>query len=151
MGQVYIKPNVPQQFAVSSSASDQAIGVVLPFGKSDSGVYFKQSYTTIDQAKSNIQNLILTMTGERIMHPSLGSGIWNMIFEPMTTSDELSLQLGSIIRESIATWIPYVNIDTLTITTDDPSNSVGIHMDISLKNDPQTKDSMDLSISKGDI
>jgi len=148
---VYIKPNIPQQFAVSQSVSDQAIGVVLPFGKSNSGIYFKQSYTTIDQAKSNIQNLILTMIGERIMHPSLGSGIWNIIFEPMATSDELSIQLDSLIRESIAQWLPYISIDSLTVTSDDANNAVNIAMTISLKNDPQTKSTMELSISKGDI
>lgn len=151
MGQVFIKSNIPQQFAVSQSISDQAIGVVLPFGKADNGVYFKQSFTTIDQAKSNIQNLILTIRGERIMHPTLGSGIWNTIFEPMTTGDELSIQLDSLIRESVAQWLPYINIDTLTVTFDGANNLVNIAMTISLKNDPQTKDTLELSISKGDI
>jgi len=139
-----------KQFAFSSSRQDNAIGVVLPFGKSDDGIFFKQSFTTIEQAKSNIKNLILTMRGERIMHPTLGSGLWSLIMEPMV-GDEFTDQIKTTIRENVKVWLPYINIDNLVVTINDANNSVTIGMDISLKNDPQTKDTMNFSISKGDF
>ena len=142
--------NPGTQFAVSSSRPDNAIGIVLPLGKSEDGVFFKQSFTTLDAAKSNIKNLILTMRGERLMHPTLGSSIWNVIMEPMQ-DDTFQESINVTIRETVKTWIPYINIDTLDITTNDENNSVEIAMTISLKNDPQTSSTLYLSISKGDI
>jgi len=138
------------QYAFSSSRQDQGIGIVLPIGKSNDGGFFKQSFTTIEAVKSNIKNLILTARGERIMHPTLGSGLWNLIFEPMQ-GDEFSEQVKSTIRENVRVWLPYVSIDKLEVTTDDSNNAVIINMDLSLKNDPQTRDTLYFSISKGDI
>ena len=138
------------QFAVSSSRQDTGVGIVLPLGKSEDGVFFKQSYTTLEAAKSNIKNLILTMQGERIMHPTLGSGLWRLIMEPMQ-GDDFTEQVKSTIRENVTVWLPYLNIDELIVTVNNANNAVEISMDISLKNDPQTKETVYFSISKGDI
>ena len=139
-----------KQFAHSSSRQDNAIGIVLPIGNAADGSFFKQSFTTIEQAKSNIKNLILTMRGERIMHPTFGSGLWNLIMEPMV-GDEFTTQIKTTIRENVKVWLPYISIDNLNIEINVHNNAVEIGMDISLKNDPQTKDTMNFSISKGDI
>ncbi len=138
------------QGAVSASRQDNAIGIVLPLGKSEDGVFFKQSYTTLEAAKSNIKNLVLTMRGERIMHPTLGSGLWSLIMEPMQGND-FDEQVKNTIKENVKVWLPYINIDKLVVTINDSNNAVEIGMDISLKNDPQTKETVYFSISKGDI
>ena len=44
-----------------------AIGVSLPFSKP-----FTSTYTTKDQIKSNLVNLLLTEVGERVMNPNFG-------------------------------------------------------------------------------
>ena len=151
MSVIYTEKGQPgQQFAVSSSRQDNAIGIVLPIGKAEDGGFFKQSFTTIDQAKSNIKNLILTMRGERIMHPTLGSGLWNLIMEPMTGDDFIE-SIKTTIRENVKVWLPYISIDTLEVTVNNDNNAIEIAMDISLKNDPETKDTINFSISKGDI
>jgi len=139
-----------KQFAVSSSRLDNAVGIVLPIGKATDGVFFKQSYTTLEQAKSNIKNLILTTRGERLMHPTLGSGLWNLIFEPMQ-GDDFAEQVKTTIRENVNIWLPYISLDRLVVTVNNENNSVVIGMDISLKNDPQTKDTIYFSISTGDL
>jgi phage baseplate assembly protein W len=138
------------QFAVSSSRQDNGIGVVLPIGKSADGMFFKQSYTTIDAAKSNIKNLILTMRGERIMHPTLGSGLWSLIFEPMQGEGAEDAVKQTII-ENVRVWLPYISIDKLEVVFKEDNNAVEILMELSLKNDPQTKDTLYLNISKGDL
>ena len=55
-----------------------AIGVTLPFNGS---AVFNQSFTTKEQVKSNLINLLLTTPGERLMNPTFGVGIRNLLFE----------------------------------------------------------------------
>ena len=51
------------------------VGVTLPFGKAN-GV-FNQSFTTEEQATSNLKLLLLTIKGERPFQPNFGS--WSII------------------------------------------------------------------------
>jgi len=150
MAIVFTSKDVPsRQFAVTASNSDAGIGVDMPIGKSDSGIFFKQTYTTLTAAKANIKNLILTSRGERVMHPSLGTGLWNLIMEPMENS-ELEHAIDTTIRENVKMWLPYIDISELHVTPDYDNNTVDIGMTISLKNDPQAKETIYFSISKGD-
>ena len=55
-----------------------AIGVVFPF---NGNAIFNSSYTTQDQAKSNLINVLLTEPGERIMEPNFGVGLKRLLFE----------------------------------------------------------------------
>ena len=55
-----------------------AIGVALPFNAP--GV-FKSTYTTKDQIKSNLVNLLLTSVGERVMNPNFGCELKRFVFE----------------------------------------------------------------------
>ena len=51
---------------------DISVGVTLPFDGDQLGGY-NLSKTTLQQASSNIKNLLLTMKGERPMQPTFGS------------------------------------------------------------------------------
>ena len=55
-----------------------AVGVTFPF---DGPAVFNSSYTTKEQVKSNLINLLLTTPGERLMNPTFGVGIRNLLFE----------------------------------------------------------------------
>ena len=55
-----------------------AVGVTLPF---DGPAVFNSSFTTKEQVKSNLINLLLTTPGERLMNPTFGVGIRNLLFE----------------------------------------------------------------------
>ena len=59
-----------------------AIGVSLPFNKP-----FNSTYSTKDQIKSNLINLILTTRGERVMNPLFGTGLRDFLFEGITTTN----------------------------------------------------------------
>ena len=50
---------------------------------SNTGGAFAVNYTTLNQAKSNLINLILTKKGERLMQPEFGCDIWRILFEPI--------------------------------------------------------------------
>ena len=84
-----------------------AIGVTLPFNGS---AIFNQSFTTKEQVKSNLINLILTIPGERIMNPDFGIGIRDLIFEQVVDAESLK---GQII-DSAARYVPEIEILDLT-------------------------------------
>ena len=54
-----------------------AIGVMLPLGGAP---IFKSSYTTEEQAISNLKNLILTRKGERPFQPLFGTDVYSLLF-----------------------------------------------------------------------
>ena len=57
-----------------------AVGIDLPLvDKND--VPFPQTYLTIDAAKANLKNLILTRKGERPFQPFLGTSIYDFLFD----------------------------------------------------------------------
>lgn len=135
---------------VSSSRQDNAIGILLPITQDSSGLYFQQSFTTLDQAKTNIKNLLLTMKGERIMHPDLGSKIYNLLQEPMADFSQLQHTIDNTVREAVNTWLPYINIDSVLTTFNPDQNSLIITITMSLRNDPASKATLDIPISLGE-
>ena len=60
---------------------DVRIGVNLPFTRDNKTGWFDQSFTTLDAAKSNLRNLLLTMKGERLMQPNFGTDLMKLVFE----------------------------------------------------------------------
>jgi len=69
---------------------------------------FALSYTTEDQAISNLSNLLLTRKGERVMQPNFGTRIQDSIFEQNT--DILLDNIRSTIEEDVAYWLPYIEL-----------------------------------------
>ena len=113
---------------------DTFIGLKLPLGYSDTG-YFKQTKTTLQQAKYNIINLLKTIPGERLGQPGFGSDLHSILFEPM--NEDFSDILKDSIRTSLETWLPYINIKNIEITMPDYNiNQVNITIDFGLSFEP---------------
>ena len=113
---------------------DTFIGLKLPIGYSETG-YFKQTKTTLQQAKYNIINLLKTIPGERLGQPAFGSDLHTMLFEPM--DEDFSDILQDSIRTSLETWLPYINIKNIEITMPDYNiNQVNIIIDFGLSFEP---------------
>lgn len=91
--------------------NDKAIGIQLPFNYKKG--LFKLSYTTEEQAISNLKNLILTNKGERFGQPNLGTDLRKFLFENNTQT------LGKRIRENlyadIGYWLPYIKIEDIIV------------------------------------
>jgi len=107
---------------------DVAVGVLLPFngnapgrtfnqnyasGSVGGASVFAQSYSTEDQAVSNLKNLLLTRKGERFMQPDFGTQIVSSLFEQSTEDLETAIEDG--LNEDIATWLPYIIIDNINV------------------------------------
>jgi len=113
---------------------DVFIGLELPLGYSDSG-FFKQTKTTLQQAKYNIINLIKTIPGERLGQPAFGSNLHSILFEPM--NEDFSEILEDSIRTSMSTWLPYINVKNIDIQFPIHNESqVSIAIDFGLSFEP---------------
>ena len=80
------------------------------------GGVFNSTYTTKDQVKANIKNLVLTNPGERYYHPTFGVGAQGILFENITK--DLLKRLGNKIESQVGLWLPYVTIKDVEINTD---------------------------------
>lgn len=98
-----------------------AIGVALPFNAP--GV-FKSTYTTKDQIKSNLLNLLLTSVGERVMNPTFGTNLQKYVFEGIT--DENSELLINDLQNSINIFIPEITIVDMIIDPDTDNNLINL-------------------------
>ena len=113
---------------------DTYIGLKLPMGYSETG-YFKQTKTTLQQAKYNIINLIKTIPCERVGLPEFGSNLHTILFEPM--NEDFSDILEDAVRTSIEKWLPYINIKRIKITMPNYDiNRVNIAVDFGLSFEP---------------
>lgn len=100
-----------------------AIGITLPIQRGNSG-YFTQSYKTEDQIRSNLKNLILTRRGERLMHPTFGTNLYNILFENIT--DQIETQIEQEIEAAIAEWMQYISINEIVINRNETNRDKNI-------------------------
>lgn len=98
------------------ATNTQTYGVTLPIMHGPQG-YFAQSYTLLDQIKSNLNLLLRTKKGERRMSPEFGSGLWNVLFENYT--DDIKPIIDSTIRRDISRWMGYVNVKEVVVEVAD--------------------------------
>jgi phage baseplate assembly protein W len=98
-----------------------AIGVSLPFN--GPGV-FNSTFTTKDQTKSNLVNLLLTSVGERVMNPNFGTELRRFLFEGITNSN-LELLKNSLLN-SIAIYVPDITVTEISIVPDTDYNLINL-------------------------
>lgn len=82
-----------------------------------------------------------TKKGDRRMMPTYGSGLYNALFE--ADGDDLQPIIESIVTQDIATWMPELNIQSVTVDTSDVDDykvtiSVTFTMSGIAMNQPQT-------------
>tara|TARA_Y200000002_G_C22642325_1_gene647579 strand:+ start:794 stop:1225 length:432 start_codon:yes stop_codon:yes gene_type:complete len=92
--------------------NNYAVGITLPIQRGEDG-YFRQSFKTFDQVRSNLKNLLLTKKGERIFQPDFGSGLHDLLFNPATEKFEEDLE--NTINDAVAKWLPYVIVEDINI------------------------------------
>jgi hypothetical protein len=111
-----------------------AIGVALPFN--GPGV-FKSTYTTKDQIKSNLINLLLTNVGERVMNPTFGCNLKRFIFEGITDFNINDLRQN--LNESIFIFVPEITVTDIQFIPDTDNNLIELNINYYL-NTSETPD-----------
>ena len=98
---------------------DTFIGLKLPIGYSETG-YFKQTKTTLQQAKYNIINLLKTIPGERLGQPAFGSDLHTMLFEPM--NDLTVVRIKSVVETALTAFEPRANVLNVSVEAQEDKN-----------------------------
>lgn len=128
----YIFESTIQDSNINAVANNTALGVRL----SNLSTIFQSVYTIPEQVRENLKTLLLTQIGERYMQPEFGTNLLAIVFEPNVS--ELKSDIQDILESAISTWLPYVSIEQLNITTteDDPTliHHVLISLSYSIRN-----------------
>jgi len=124
---------------VVKDSIDRFIGCDLPLNKNQFG-YFSPTIYTIDQARANLKNLILTNKGERLMQPEFGCDIYGLLFEQIDPYEIVEL-VKSKISTAVKLWLPQIIIKNININEESLSkNLLQISISFLLKNDDVTEE-----------
>ena len=127
---------------------DIYVGIEFPLDYSQEG-FFRKTKTIRQQVKSNIRNLLLTERGERVFQPNFGSNLKSLLFEQITPTTLENIENN--IRESLSTWLPYVNVNNLVAVQDDRNlNQILISLEYSTTLEPDALDTITFTFEVGE-
>ena len=93
-------------------------GINFPFRNSAQGDYLELTEFESQEIKADLIHLLLTRKGSRYFLPTFGTRLYEFIFEPF---DGLTFDaIQSDIRDAVATFMPNLLLNNITITPLDP-------------------------------
>ncbi len=99
----------------------KAIGLSLPIQLGNEG-YFATNKDTISQIADNIQNLLLTVPGERRFNNNFGSGLYNLLFQPIE-SDVTNDMIVDVVQRDVDKYISGTTILSVELSPQQPENN----------------------------
>ena len=82
--------------------------------------------------KRGIKNILLTSGFERLFQPEIGSGIKNILFEPMTPLTEQ--RLSDACRDAIDAWEKRASVIDITVIPEEDYNRYRVAIKFSINN-----------------
>jgi hypothetical protein len=116
---------------------------------SNTGGAFSVNYTTIQQAKNNLINLVLTKKGERVAQPDFGCDIWKLLFEQIV-EDEIDSRVEQTIMDAVSVWLPYIEITQIFLEYDENDidrNGFTVEINFALKSNPNIRDNITVNVN----
>lgn len=126
----------------------KVLGIGINTTSNSNGI-FAVNYTTLTQAKSNLQNLILTRKGERLQNPNFGCDIWDLLFEQIN-EETIGTKIESSILDAVGTWLPYLNIEQIVFDYNDndiDTNKISVDVKFSLKSNTTMTELLSITIN----
>tara|TARA_R100000008_G_C3533391_1_gene140588 strand:- start:59 stop:478 length:420 start_codon:yes stop_codon:yes gene_type:complete len=124
---------------------DTFIGCELPLTYTSNG-FFNRTKTALEQAKSNIKNLLLTNKGERLGNPTFGTNLLSVVFTQENT--DLESRVEEEIRAAMGEWLPFINIVNIeTNFSDDNMSTAIVNLRFSLNVDLTAEEDLALDLS----
>ena len=128
---------------------DTYIGLEMPLTHTQEG-YFKRTKTALEQAKSNIRNLLLTIKGERLGNPKFGTNLLSLVFTQENT--DLEARVEEEIRASMAEFLPFINIVSIETNFSEENMSTAIvNLRFTLNVDTTSEENLTLDFSNYNI
>lgn len=121
------------------------IGINIPF---DGATGLNTTFTSRDALKANLINFLLTGKKERVMNPSFGSGLRELMFNPLT--EDLVDDIEEIIIGGINTYFQQVRINDLQVNLLQESNTVNIILNYSIIN-TNIEDQLEININNAGV
>jgi hypothetical protein len=126
----------------------KVLGIGINTTSNSNGI-FAVNYTTLTQAKSNLQNLILTRKGERLQNPNFGCDIHNLLFEQIN-EETIGTKIEVSILDAVGTWLPYLNIEQIVFDYNDndiDTNKISVDVKFSLKSNTTMTELLSITIN----
>jgi phage baseplate assembly protein W len=117
---------IPQTYRVDPRDLQKniAIGICLPFNTPSA---FRSSYSTKEQIKYNLINLLLTNKGERIENPEFGADLKRELFEQIDENTFESIK--NKIIDNVNVFIPEVTLTNVTIIPQTDNNKINVNIE----------------------
>ena len=123
---------------------DIYIGVGLPLTHNRTG-FFYRTKTSLEQAKSNIKNLLLTKKGERLGNPEFGSDLFKVVFEQ--EGDDIESKVEEAIRSAMSRFLPFILVDEIeTQFSSLNKNTLNVSIKFSLNVDTTNVDKLSIDL-----
>ena len=87
--------------------------------------------------KRGIKNILLTAPFERLFQPEVGSGIKNLLFEPMTPLTEQ--RLSDACRDAIDAWEKRASVIDIAVISEEEYNRYRVAIKFSINNSLETE------------
>ena len=117
-------------------------GLSFPL-RSDNNNDFALTKNSLQQARHNLRNLLLTQVGERVGQLEFGSNLRALIFEP--DDKNLPIKIEEEVRRATSRWLPYINIQNVqTLSDDGNKNKVFVQVSFSTTLNSDTYQSITL-------
>ena len=120
----------------------------------DLDLYFTRKTSTSDvnilkdvmAVKRSVRNLILLNNYEKPFHPEIGSGIRDMLFEPLEVLT--AVVLGRKVMDVLEAWEPRVNVTSVDSVPDFEGNAYRVKINFTVVNIPQEQQSVEVLLER---
>ena len=120
----------------------------------DLDLFFTRKPSTSDVNKVNdaqaikrsVRNLVLLNNYEKPFHPEIGSGVQQMLFEPLETLT--AVVLGQKIMDVISTYEPRVSLISVDSIPDFEANSYRVSINFRIINIPQDEQTVEVLLER---
>jgi len=121
------------------------VGIKIPF---DGQTGITTTFTTKDAIKSNLLNFLLTGKRERILNPSFGSGLREVLFQPL--SQDTIDQVEELIAGGVERFFPQVIINNLDVQLEQETSTLSITLGYSVAN-TNIADQLQINVNNGGV
>jgi phage baseplate assembly protein W len=102
----------------------------------------------LEQTKSNIKNLLLTVKGERLGNPTFGSDLMKAVFQQMDSDTED--QIEEAIRSAISEFLPHVIVRSIEFSSN--KNTITPRIIFAINTDAAENAELELpALGEGDV
>ena len=121
------------------------VGIKIPF---DGQTGVTTTFTTKDAIKSNLLNFLLTGKRERILNPGFGSGLREILFQPL--SQNTIDQVEELIAGGVESFFPQVIINNLDVQVEQETSTLSITLGYSVIN-TNIEDQLQINVNNGGV